>query len=325
LLIDAHMHVNLNGISPRNLFDYLDRDGIDWCWLLTWEESQPTNPLYRPLTIESVFESYHINPSRVVPMYAPDPARQSSEADLEYWVTQGVKGIGELKVTSSWYSPEITKLLNQARRLGLLVLFHMEEETFMYRPMSRSRVESLACKVLNRTEAYRLGRNVLEFATQKSPVVASMLTSRQKCSLGYLPEFSGLEARLQEYPDVEFVAHGPLFWKGIASDMGFGPYPTGAVSEEGISPRLLRCYPNLSADLSGLSGYNALSRDKKFSQRFLSEFSSKILFGTDNTSLGLKNLLGKLRLSLADIRKIRGENAFLLIEKSGNAASAKMA
>ncbi len=45
--------------------------------------------------------------------------------------------------------------------------------------------------------------------------------------------------------------------------------------------RLLRTFPNLYADLSAMSGYNAITRDRDFGVRFLNEFQDKLLFGTD--------------------------------------------
>ena len=40
-------------------------------------------------------------------------------------------------------------------------------------------------------------------------------------------------------------------------------------------------YPNLWADLSARSGYNAVTRDPAFGLEFLDRFQDKLLFGTD--------------------------------------------
>lgn len=45
--------------------------------------------------------------------------------------------------------------------------------------------------------------------------------------------------------------------------------------------KLLREHENLFADISATSGLNALCRDKEYTKRFLTEFSDKILYGTD--------------------------------------------
>jgi len=46
-------------------------------------------------------------------------------------------------------------------------------------------------------------------------------------------------------------------------------------------PKLLRDFPNLYADISANSGYNALTRDPDYGIRFLNEFQDKLMFGTD--------------------------------------------
>jgi predicted TIM-barrel fold metal-dependent hydrolase len=93
-----------------------------------------------------------------------------------------------------------------------------------------------------------------------------------------------LERLLQQAPDTLIIGHGPGFWSEIGD--GLTPesksgYPQGPIANEGSVPRLLRTYPNLYADISAHSGYNALTRDEAFGIRFLNEFQDKLLFGTD--------------------------------------------
>jgi len=93
-----------------------------------------------------------------------------------------------------------------------------------------------------------------------------------------------LERLLQEVPDAVLIGHGPGFWAEIGH--GLRPeeksgYPKGPVGDGGSLQRLLRQYPNLYADLSAHSGYNALTRDPEYGIRFLQEFHDRLLFGTD--------------------------------------------
>lgn len=93
-----------------------------------------------------------------------------------------------------------------------------------------------------------------------------------------------LERLLQQAPDTLIVGHGPGFWADISGDAKTEDrlgYPQGPVVEGGGVPRLLRTYPNLYADLSAGSGFNALTRDEAFGVRFLNEFQDRLLFGTD--------------------------------------------
>ena len=89
---------------------------------------------------------------------------------------------------------------------------------------------------------------------------------------------------LQQAPETIIVGHGPGFWADISSGLTTeekSGYPKGPVTDEGSVPRLLRTYPNLYADISAGSGYNALTRDRAFGVRFLNEFQDRLLFGTD--------------------------------------------
>jgi predicted TIM-barrel fold metal-dependent hydrolase len=324
VFIDAHLHVDLHGMSIKKLIAYLDRNRIDQCWLLTWEEKNPTHPCYHHLTIEKVFEAYQKYPSRVVPMYAPDPKTESWESTMKFWVLRGVRGIGELKVTSGWSSSEITKLLDVARNLKLPVIFHMEEPSSAFMPATDFIADKIGCKFLNRMTSTRLGRTSLDYIARNYLPAHSFLDSRQRFHPGYFSEFSGLEERLCEYPHVTFIGHGPLFWKGISRDSGPDLYPKGPVEPGGILLRLFREYPNLHADISGMSGYNALRRDVRFSRKFLNEFSSRILFGTDNVSLGHKQLLSTLKLTAGDLKKICADNALRIMEIAGTAQFRKL-
>jgi predicted TIM-barrel fold metal-dependent hydrolase len=123
-----------------------------------------------------------------------------------------------------------------------------------------------------------------------------------------------LERLLQQVPDTIVIGHGPGFWSeigaGLTAEAKSG-YPKGPITGEGSLFRLLRTYPNLYADLSAMSGYNALSRDEAFGVRFLNEFQDKLLFGTDvcfGDAQGRMPHLGYLRGLLA--RGLIGQEAF---------------
>jgi predicted TIM-barrel fold metal-dependent hydrolase len=135
-----------------------------------------------------------------------------------------------------------------------------------------------------------------------------------------------LERLLQEAPETVVIGHGPGFW----ADMGAGittaeksSYPKGPIVEEGSVPRLLRAYPQLHADISAGSGFNALTRDPDYGVRFLNEFQDKLLFGTDVCFGGmegrtphlayLRQLRAEERLSPEAYDKITHRNALRLL------------
>jgi predicted TIM-barrel fold metal-dependent hydrolase len=89
---------------------------------------------------------------------------------------------------------------------------------------------------------------------------------------------------LEEAPATTFIGHGPGFWAEIGAGLDSAEksgYPRGPISGEGSLFRLFRDYPNLYADTSAHSGFNALTRDPEWGLRFLHEFQDRLMFGTD--------------------------------------------
>ncbi len=93
-----------------------------------------------------------------------------------------------------------------------------------------------------------------------------------------------LEDVLASYPDVDFIAHAHAWWAHIAADVSeddLGEYPDGPIESPGRVPDLLDEYDNIYGDISAASGWNALTRDEAFGQRFLESHHEQLLFGTD--------------------------------------------
>jgi len=96
-----------------------------------------------------------------------------------------------------------------------------------------------------------------------------------------------LEKLLQEFPNANFLMHGPGWWCEISGDCQVrGGYPKGSVTPGGAVVRLLQEYPNIYGELSAGSGYNALTRDPDFTTGFIEENWDKLLFGTDYLAPG---------------------------------------
>lgn len=95
------------------------------------------------------------------------------------------------------------------------------------------------------------------------------------------PHLLGL---LKQAPQTVIIGHGQGFWAQISADVSPSDmlgYPKGPIRPEGMVQKLLRDFPNMYADISAHSGYNALTRDPEYGVRFLNEFQDKLLFGTD--------------------------------------------
>ena len=94
----------------------------------------------------------------------------------------------------------------------------------------------------------------------------------------------GLEDVLSSYPEVDFLAHAHAWWAHISADVepdDRGDYPEGSVEPGGRVPELLAEYDNVYGDISGISGWNALTRDEAFGQAFLEDHHERLVFGTD--------------------------------------------
>lgn len=93
-----------------------------------------------------------------------------------------------------------------------------------------------------------------------------------------------LETYLKRYPKVRIIGHAQTWWANISADVPPAEktlYPKGPVKPGGLLDRLLGEYPNLYADMSAGSGYNALTRDESFTAGFLERHPRQLLFGSD--------------------------------------------
>jgi len=137
-----------------------------------------------------------------------------------------------------------------------------------------------------------------------------------------------LERALKECPETMFIGHAMAFWAEIASNVDEatrGGYPEGKVEGPGRTVQLLKQYPNLYADLSAGSGFNAISRDPEFGYWFFEECQDKLLFGTDICHVNQEvDIVPYINAARAEgripeqcYRKIAHENAVKLLGLEG--------
>jgi hypothetical protein len=247
-------------------------------------------------------------------MYAPDPNRPDASKQLVTWSKLGIKGCGELKTTLKWNAEPVRSYLATVARLRLPLIFHMQaasEDILSARadgPCMRMMVRAL---VSRRLPGFR-SKRPCEHARIRALFKAFLFRRTVRFS-GYLLGFPELEAQLKAFPDVQFIGHGPEFWKHLPSASNSPPEPG---RREGITYRLLRTYANLHADISGYSGFCALNHDPRLSVRFLQELGHKVLFGTDNVINDHEALIRSFHLPAPLERGIFGENACRLIQST---------
>jgi predicted TIM-barrel fold metal-dependent hydrolase len=111
------------------------------------------------------------------------------------------------------------------------------------------------------------------------------------------PGLPGFERILAAYRNVRFVGHSPNFWKEISANPPREvDYPKGPVVPGGRLDELFSKYPNLYADLSANSGYNAITRDREFGLAFLKRWKGRLMFATDYLRVGQETpIVGYIR------------------------------
>lgn len=126
-----------------------------------------------------------------------------------------------------------------------------------------------------------------------------------------------LETYLKKYKRVRIIGHAQSFWSHISADVPSPEktlYPTGPVKAGGLLDRLMGEYPNLYADMSAGSGFNAISRDEEFSAGFLERNRKQLLFGSDcpcsdGKGGGTKSMCYSPRLEQFLLRMVKDEDA----------------
>lgn len=311
-MIDSHLHV-FPGFGPDDLVRHLDAEGIERCWLLTWEEVRPVPWPYVHLSLDSVLAAARQHPDRIVPMYAPDPWRSDAAERFRLAVDGGVRGCAELKSAVRWTDERMAPLLEVVDEMAMPLVFHMERGRTGYGPTGEGAAARQLHRVLNSERWAGVPRRLVEGAARLRGDWRRVLADARYDFPGYLMDFGGLESVLAHYRKIRFVGHGPFFWANIGADPGRASYPRGPVENAGAVDRLLRDYPNLWADLSGRSAYNALARDPAFARNFLRRHAGKLLYGTDNFQLGLRGFLERAELPTAARRRIFHDNAAALV------------
>ncbi len=180
--------------------------------------------------------------------------------------------------------------------LGMPLVFHMESAGPRYAPVGDNGFEKLMARMLNTPRFMGYPRKVINFLENVYAPLREKNERMRSYFPGYMTDFAALETRLQQFPRIKFIGHGPLFWEGISLEGATeGVLPRGRVVAGGITRaahgrvRQPLCRP------VGRFGLQGDSRETPaFARQFIIRHSGKILYGTDNFFLGLKRFLESL-------------------------------
>jgi len=281
-VIDDHNHVYWLGHDPKKMVSNMDQNGIDKCWLLSWEApaheidpayTETLNPNSVGIPFTDIVRAAEQFPDRFIPGYAPDPRRPEARALLRSAVKlHGVRVFGELKVRMHYDDPDALAMFHLCGDLGLPVIFHLD---VVLPP-------------------------------------GSIQAARQHWYGGTI---DNVERALKACPRTQFLGHAPGFWREISGDADTEPlaYPKGKpVVPGGKLLKLLDRHKNLHCDLSAGSGHTALSRDLAFSRKFLIDYQDRCLYGRDQYDNIHQELLRTLDLPAEALSKILAGNALRL-------------
>lgn len=318
--IDAHFHIGLNNYNTvESIINYLDKNKIEKIFLLSWDEYEPSiKTIYQNLSVENIWDAYLKYPDRIVPFFAPDPLRENSLELLTKYHNMGIKGFAELKSPIKWDNEKLKNILEYLNANRMPLIFHMEEGGKRRVPRTKGKLDLFLTKYSSPTKWKGLSFMLLSAVGYLS----KRFKDRVKNSFeikehpGYLMDFILLEKVLDKYKDIRFIGHGPFFWKGIASDFDkkTETYPNGKISGKGIAYLLMERYKNLYADISGPSGYNAITRDQEFTKKMVVDLQDKILFGTDNFDYDFVGVIERSTFDNIIKDKIMGLNALKIIQ-----------
>jgi predicted TIM-barrel fold metal-dependent hydrolase len=282
-VIDAHNHPRWIGHDGARIIEDMDAAGIERAWLLSWEipERELDTTYYAKLSptgvgipFRDVIDVAERYPDRFIPGTTTDPRDPHALQRLKAAVDiYRVWVFGEFKLRLPYDDPDAIRLFQYCGELGLPVVFHLDV-TF-----PRNGVPS-------------------------------------DWQWWYGGGIENMKAPLRLCPHTQFLGHAPGFWREISADADQEPkaYPTGKpIVGRGRILEYLDRFPNLNCDLSGGSGYTALSRDLDFTRKFLIDYQDRVFFGRDDFNNKLYDLLVSLNLPDAVLAKILAGNALRLI------------
>ena len=227
MFVDIHAHAYRKPVpfvvqfpSVDELLKRYDECGIEMGCVLPVVNSE----IYFPQANEDILEMAEQHPDRIIPFCNVDPRALSDSPHapldrvLAYYKEKGCRGVGEIMPNLPTMDERVQNLFRCAEKVGLPVTWDGSD---------------------------RIGG---DFGLYDDPGI---------------PQF---ERTLARFPNLTVFAHGPIFWSELGghlptpaqrkpvfndqADYVASGVPLPKIQEEGVVPKLFRCYPNLLGELS---------------------------------------------------------------------------
>jgi len=282
MIVDAHNHPDWHGHNLSRFLENMARYSIDKTWLLSWEcPVDEYDPRYNWVTMDGQWGPIPFSrclayaqqePDRFVLGYAPDPRRPNA--------------IDSLQAAIEIYGVRVYG------ELKLRMMYDNPDALRMFR----------FCGDHNLPVTVHID---YEFDAG---------TQYPRPNWWYGGGIDAFERAIRACPNTTFIGHAPGFWAHISKDSlhELEPYPTGSIVPGGKVVSMLRAYPNLCADLSAGSAYNAFTRDLDFTVDFILEFQDRLLFARDYFDGRMQDLLTGMDLPHTVAEKLFSGNALRL-------------
>ena len=284
MIIDIHNHPDWHGHNMDDFIANMDMYGIDKTVIMPWEAPEGEyEPHFNsvcnitgagPISFERCLSYVERAPDRFILAYCPDPRKPDAICKLKAAVS-----IYKAKICAEW---------------KLRMMLDDWDAIRMYRYCGEA---ELAVTVH------------IDYEFDKGVVYP-------RPNWWYGGGIDAFERAIARCPETIFLGHAPGFWAHISGDDRYDKevYPKGKVVEGGQIPIMMRKYKNLYCDLSGGSGYNALSRDTEFAKSFLTEFQDRVCYGRDMFDNNHQEVINSLGLSKEILDKIYYKNAQKIIK-----------
>ncbi|MDF1514727.1 MAG: amidohydrolase family protein [Anaerolineae bacterium] len=287
MTIDAHNHPDWHGHNMHRFLQNMKLYNIDRTWLLSWiAPEDEVDPSYRsvmpaaiapktgPIPFSLCLKYKEQAPEKFILGFAPDPRRPEA--------------MDELAAAIALYGVQVYG------ELKLRMMYDNPDAIRMFRFCGE---QGLPVTIHIDYEFDR---------SEKYP----------RRNYWYGGGMDAFERAIVACPGTNFIGHAPGFWAHISGDGQHDtvPYPKGDVIPGGKVVEMLRGLPNLFADLSAGSAYNALTRDRAFGRDFILEFQDRLLFARDDFNNRMQELLGDFQLPKTAQNKIMFLNAQKLLQ-----------